>query len=144
MVAIGSNSFGRIFSYTLQQFKRQLIVFYICCQPLPAEEEKELKQTLQDILGQGKTVKVEQKVFSLLHNAICFVICMTELLNKLAKRMLVQGLLNPFYSCSEKLAAKTLCLSLTDCLLTPCAGKVPNSVLFSLSFLRFIGPSFTL
>ncbi|XP_020088582.1 ATP synthase subunit O, mitochondrial [Ananas comosus] len=30
--------------------------------PLPAEEEKELKQTLQDILGQGKTVKVEQKI----------------------------------------------------------------------------------
>ncbi|XP_072985038.1 ATP synthase subunit O, mitochondrial-like [Typha latifolia] len=30
--------------------------------PLPAEEEKELKQTLQDILGQGKTVKLEQKI----------------------------------------------------------------------------------
>ena len=31
-------------------------------QPLPAEEEKDLKITLQEILGQGKTVKVEQKV----------------------------------------------------------------------------------
>ncbi|WOL02909.1 ATP synthase subunit O, mitochondrial [Canna indica] len=30
--------------------------------PLPAEEEKELKLTLQDILGQGKTVKLEQKI----------------------------------------------------------------------------------
>ena len=26
------------------------------------EEEKELKETLQDIIGQGKTVEVEQKV----------------------------------------------------------------------------------
>ncbi|KAK3017302.1 hypothetical protein RJ639_006901 [Escallonia herrerae] len=31
-------------------------------QPLPAQEEKELKETLQDILGQGKKVKVEQKI----------------------------------------------------------------------------------
>ncbi|XP_072966089.1 ATP synthase subunit O, mitochondrial-like [Typha angustifolia] len=30
--------------------------------PLPAEEEKELKQTLVDILGQGKTVLLEQKI----------------------------------------------------------------------------------
>lgn len=30
--------------------------------PLPAQEEKELKETLQDILGQGKTVKLEQKI----------------------------------------------------------------------------------
>lgn len=30
--------------------------------PLPAEEEKELKQTLQDILGQGKNVTLEQKI----------------------------------------------------------------------------------
>ncbi|KAF9610538.1 hypothetical protein IFM89_023203 [Coptis chinensis] len=30
--------------------------------PLPAEEEKELKETLQDIIGQGKTVKLEQKI----------------------------------------------------------------------------------
>ncbi|XP_073104251.1 ATP synthase subunit O, mitochondrial [Elaeis guineensis] len=30
--------------------------------PLPAEEEKELKQTLQEILGQGKTVIIEQKI----------------------------------------------------------------------------------
>uniref|UniRef100_A0A1D1ZBJ4 ATP synthase subunit O, mitochondrial n=1 Tax=Anthurium amnicola TaxID=1678845 RepID=A0A1D1ZBJ4_9ARAE len=30
--------------------------------PLPAEEEKQLKETLQDIIGHGKTVKVEQKI----------------------------------------------------------------------------------
>ncbi|KAF5736436.1 ATP synthase subunit O mitochondrial [Tripterygium wilfordii] len=30
--------------------------------PLPPQEEKELKETLQDIIGQGKTVKVEQKI----------------------------------------------------------------------------------
>lgn len=31
-------------------------------QPLPLEEEKELIETLQEILGQGKKVKVDQKV----------------------------------------------------------------------------------
>lgn len=44
-----------------------LFLFFICFylfQPLPAEEEKELKQTLQHIIGQGKTVTVEQKVIS--------------------------------------------------------------------------------
>ncbi|XP_074308431.1 ATP synthase subunit O, mitochondrial-like [Silene latifolia] len=30
--------------------------------PLPAEEEKELKETLQEILGQGIKVKLEQKI----------------------------------------------------------------------------------
>ncbi|KAK9051379.1 hypothetical protein SSX86_028006 [Deinandra increscens subsp. villosa] len=30
--------------------------------PLPAAEEKELKDTLQEILGKGKTVKLEQKI----------------------------------------------------------------------------------
>ncbi|XP_022148716.1 ATP synthase subunit O, mitochondrial-like isoform X2 [Momordica charantia] len=30
--------------------------------PLPPEEEKELKETLQDIIGQGKKVKLEQKI----------------------------------------------------------------------------------
>ncbi|XP_068642586.1 ATP synthase subunit O, mitochondrial-like [Aristolochia californica] len=30
--------------------------------PLPAQEEKELKETLQDVIGQGKTVKLEQKI----------------------------------------------------------------------------------
>ncbi|KAK4476377.1 hypothetical protein RD792_015527, partial [Penstemon davidsonii] len=32
--------------------------------PLPPDEEKELKETLQDILGQGKKVLVEQKIDS--------------------------------------------------------------------------------
>ena len=36
--------------------------FFILPQPLPAEEEKELKETLQDIIGEGKKVKLEQKV----------------------------------------------------------------------------------
>ncbi|KAJ4951320.1 hypothetical protein NE237_028152 [Protea cynaroides] len=30
--------------------------------PLPPDEEKELRETLQDIIGQGKTVKLEQKI----------------------------------------------------------------------------------
>ncbi|KAL6125058.1 hypothetical protein ACLB2K_077566 [Fragaria x ananassa] len=30
--------------------------------PLPAEEEKELKETLQELIGKGKTVKLEQKI----------------------------------------------------------------------------------
>ncbi|XP_052171632.1 ATP synthase subunit O, mitochondrial-like [Diospyros lotus] len=30
--------------------------------PLPAEEEKELKETLQNIIGHGKKVKLEQKI----------------------------------------------------------------------------------
>lgn len=39
----------------------------LCCfiylfQPLPAEEEKQLKEILGTIIGQGKTVKLEQKV----------------------------------------------------------------------------------
>ncbi|PNX87563.1 ATP synthase subunit mitochondrial-like, partial [Trifolium pratense] len=30
--------------------------------PLPAEEENALKQTIQEMLGAGKTVKLEQKI----------------------------------------------------------------------------------
>ncbi|TYJ04590.1 hypothetical protein E1A91_A12G101500v1 [Gossypium mustelinum] len=30
--------------------------------PLPSQEEKELKETLQEIIGQGKQVKLEQKI----------------------------------------------------------------------------------
>ncbi|KAJ7982207.1 ATP synthase subunit O, mitochondrial-like [Quillaja saponaria] len=30
--------------------------------PIPSEEEKELKETLQEIIGQGKKVKLEQKI----------------------------------------------------------------------------------
>ncbi|MCI14229.1 ATP synthase subunit O mitochondrial-like, partial [Trifolium medium] len=30
--------------------------------PLPAEEENALKQTIQEMLGSGKTVKLEQKI----------------------------------------------------------------------------------
>ncbi|XP_021804090.1 ATP synthase subunit O, mitochondrial-like, partial [Prunus avium] len=31
-------------------------------QPLPAVEEKELKETLQELIGQGKKVILEQKI----------------------------------------------------------------------------------
>ncbi|MQM10190.1 hypothetical protein Taro_043080 [Colocasia esculenta] len=37
---------------------------------LPAEEEKELKETLQDIIGRGKTVKVEQKIDPSIHGGL--------------------------------------------------------------------------
>ncbi|KAI3911824.1 hypothetical protein MKW98_021650, partial [Papaver atlanticum] len=30
--------------------------------PLPADEEKQLKETLQEIIGQGKKVKLTQKI----------------------------------------------------------------------------------
>ncbi|GFY92243.1 delta subunit of Mt ATP synthase [Actinidia rufa] len=30
--------------------------------PLPTEEEKELKETVQDVIGHGKKVKLEQKI----------------------------------------------------------------------------------
>ncbi|GAU12669.1 hypothetical protein TSUD_121600 [Trifolium subterraneum] len=30
--------------------------------PLPAEEENALKQTIQEMLGSGKTIKLEQKI----------------------------------------------------------------------------------
>jgi len=30
--------------------------------PLPPQEEKELKEALQEIIGQGKTIKIEQKI----------------------------------------------------------------------------------
>ena len=39
-----------------------IVMSVITYQPLPAEEEKELKETMQEILGQGKTVKLEQKI----------------------------------------------------------------------------------
>lgn len=38
-----------------------LLQFHL--QPLPPEEEKELKETLQEIIGKGKKVKLEQKVW---------------------------------------------------------------------------------
>jgi len=41
-----------------------LILLSFCYQPLPAEEEKELQQTLKEILPNAKSVKVEQKVYA--------------------------------------------------------------------------------
>ncbi|KAF7152853.1 hypothetical protein RHSIM_Rhsim01G0129500 [Rhododendron simsii] len=40
----------------------RLSQYLFVCQPLPAEEEKELKETLQDIIGQGKKVNLEQTI----------------------------------------------------------------------------------
>lgn len=42
----------------------------LLCQALPPEEEKELKETLQDIIGHGKKVKLEQKVQFVAHESL--------------------------------------------------------------------------
>ncbi|KAK8500377.1 hypothetical protein V6N12_013902 [Hibiscus sabdariffa] len=39
-----------------------ILMVVILYQPLLAEEERELKETLQEIIGQGKQVKLEQKI----------------------------------------------------------------------------------
>lgn len=39
-----------------------IVSFVFFTQPLPPEEEKELKETLQDVMGKGKKVNIEQKV----------------------------------------------------------------------------------
>lgn len=39
-----------------------LYLFVFFTQPLPPEEEKELKETLQEVMGKGKKVNIEQKV----------------------------------------------------------------------------------
>ncbi|KAM0944268.1 putative H(+)-transporting two-sector ATPase [Dioscorea sansibarensis] len=53
---------GKRFIDLTMAHKGQVKVIVTTVIPLPAEEEKELKQTLQDIIGQGKTVTVEQKI----------------------------------------------------------------------------------
>lgn len=53
---------GKRFIDLIMAHKGQVKVLVTTVIPLPAEEEKELKQTLQDIIGQGKTVTVEQKI----------------------------------------------------------------------------------
>lgn len=50
-----------------------LITSLLCeifAQPLPAEEEKELKEALLHILGNAKNVKIEQKVTSCIFKKI--------------------------------------------------------------------------
>ena len=54
----------------------RILMAVILYQPLPPQEEKELKEALQEILGQGKQVKLEQKVCSF----ICSVYYSTLLL----------------------------------------------------------------
>lgn len=54
----------------------ELLVILSICQPLPAEEEKELKETLQHILGKGKTVKLEQKVICIF---LAIIFCFQEM-----------------------------------------------------------------
>ncbi|KAJ0989085.1 hypothetical protein J5N97_007441 [Dioscorea zingiberensis] len=53
---------GKRFIDLTMAHKGEVKVIVTTVIPLPAEEEKELKQTLQDIIGQGKTVMVEQKI----------------------------------------------------------------------------------
>lgn len=53
---------GKRFIDLTMAHKGQVKVIVTTVIPLPAEEEKELKRTLQDIIGQGKTVTVEQKI----------------------------------------------------------------------------------
>ncbi|CAA6653640.1 unnamed protein product [Spirodela intermedia] len=53
---------AKTFSDLTMAHKGEVKVTVTTVIPLPAEEEKQLKETLQDIIGQGKTVKVEQKI----------------------------------------------------------------------------------
>lgn len=43
-------------------YRGEVKVYVTSVIPLPEQEEKELKQTLQNILGVGKTVKLQQKI----------------------------------------------------------------------------------
>lgn len=62
---------SKLFFVTVAQFYYLLILNLLssflfvayCPHPLPAEE-KELEQTLQDIVRRGKTARIEQKVLS--------------------------------------------------------------------------------
>ncbi|KAI8024784.1 hypothetical protein LOK49_LG02G01391 [Camellia lanceoleosa] len=47
------------------------VFFFFVWQPLPTEEEKELKETLQDIIGQGKKVRVERKAVFIANSNFC-------------------------------------------------------------------------
>jgi F-type H+-transporting ATPase subunit O len=49
----------------------QLLLFFF--QPLPPDEEKELKETLQDVIGRGKKVKLEQKVRGHIIHDVCVI-----------------------------------------------------------------------
>lgn len=67
---------GLFDSHTLFSFKNCAFCSNCCyfssVQALPPEEEKELKETLQDIIGRGKKVKVEQKVCSISSMMFCY------------------------------------------------------------------------
>ncbi|PIN23742.1 Mitochondrial F1F0-ATP synthase, subunit OSCP/ATP5 [Handroanthus impetiginosus] len=54
--------FAQRFSELTMAHRGEVKVTVTTVIPLPPEEEKELKETLQDILGQGKKVKIEQKI----------------------------------------------------------------------------------
>lgn len=67
---------GQFESYTSFSFKNCAFCsncyYFSSVQALPPEEEKELKETLQDIIGRGKKVKVEQKVCSISSTMLCY------------------------------------------------------------------------
>lgn len=45
------------------QYLLHYLNIYVCLhQPLPPQEEKELKEIIQEIIGAGKKVHLEQKV----------------------------------------------------------------------------------
>lgn len=56
------DSIAKRFSELTMAHRGELKAIVTTVLPLPAEEEKELKQTLSDILGQGKKIKLEQKI----------------------------------------------------------------------------------
>lgn len=52
---------GRFFELT-EAHRGDVKVLVTTVMPLPPAEEKELKETLQDVIGQGKKVTIEQKI----------------------------------------------------------------------------------
>ncbi|KAH9617686.1 hypothetical protein KSS87_012287 [Heliosperma pusillum] len=56
------DSIAKRFSELTMAFRGELQATVTTVIPLPAAEEKELKETLQEILGQGIKVKLEQKI----------------------------------------------------------------------------------
>ncbi|KAJ8451730.1 hypothetical protein Cgig2_007213 [Carnegiea gigantea] len=56
------DSIAKRFSELTMAHRGELKAIVTTVIPLPAEEEKELKQTLSDILGQGKKIKLEQRI----------------------------------------------------------------------------------
>ncbi|KAB1224739.1 ATP synthase subunit O, mitochondrial [Morella rubra] len=56
------DSIAKKFTDLTMAHKGEVKAVVITVIPLPAEEEKELRETLQEVIGRGKTVKIEQKI----------------------------------------------------------------------------------